>query len=348
MVLTDVLLAEQNDLDELGDNPLCSEDPLYALPAKIIACLRHGGLISRTAAAHEQGLADYCRYSGAVGFFRGMPVTYDLLRDPPDQLRRLERHVGEFLELRGESHRLGQATADLQERFLPVAYAQRGYAGWLVSNKVYLSELGTLVRRWRRKMARHRIPVIGSTNRGALFDPVGRRYRNGENQFIRDFAEFFARWRLDGLATPDLPVPLLPQAPVLVPDLSRRHLALAGFNMSLPDICSVPSRDQLRHLGNDMLAHHTPDHLREWTAIVRREDVGDNSGAGKDSKDRPGVSQYGHLLAVHHYLQVIMSRYADGIAGHVKTVDEAIANHLCQSTANIRLIRSIIRKRMGQ
>ena len=261
MVFTDVLLAEQNDLEQLRDNPLRSLDPLYALPIKIIANLRRGGLISPTAAAHEQGLADYCRRSGAVGFFRDMPVVYDLLRDPCEQLRRLERHVGEFLRLRGESHRRGQAAADLRERFLPAAYAQRGYAGWLVSNKLYRSELDTLTHGWRRKIARHRIPVVGSTNRGALFDPVGPRYLQAENRFIGDFSAFFARWQLEGQATPDLPVPLTPQAPVLVPELSRRHLALAGFTMSVPVICSVPSRDQLRNhpsFGEPFTIPHWP------------------------------------------------------------------------------------------
>ncbi|MHC4066097.1 MAG: hypothetical protein ACYSUI_16600 [Planctomycetota bacterium] len=68
MVFTGTLgeLAEQNVLEELGDNPLRSQDPLYALPAKIIARLRHGRLISRTAATHGRNLADLPFRTGSV------------------------------------------------------------------------------------------------------------------------------------------------------------------------------------------------------------------------------------------------------------------------------------------
>lgn len=321
----------------LRREPLLQVNPLYALPSSLLDAL------PRTAGMWgpedenleiEERLAEHCNTYGIVGYSGGAPISYDLLKDP-----NLRSDI--FRDLIDECARRSQRPpltrrqrATLRRRAAGAIQVQRGYAGWLVTNSTYRSELEELIERWRRQIAQHRLPAAGLTWMAA--SAPRRKLRAKRDKYLRALADFCVRWRLQGLASLDLPTPLGPHIPVAEPYLLLRHMRVGGFAMFLPDTFPVPSREGLRDAGMVIQAQRTPEHLADWVNIVRRE--GNPAG---------GISRYGHVLAIWYCRTVLKSRHPTLLGKNTSAIDAAMADCLAVSADYVRKLRGLIRKRLG-
>ena len=151
------------------------------------------------------------------------------------------------------------------------------------------------------------------------------RTRSKHDQYLRAFAEFCVRWRLEGLAALELPVPLGPHLPIAEPKLLLRQMQAGGFSYFLPDTYPVPSREELREIGLRSQAVSAPKHLAQWIRVVRRE-----------SGPRGGAQYYGQLLALGHYWTALQSRRPEIFHRNRRHIAAAIGDFLGMSTETVR------------
>lgn len=157
------------------------------------------------------------------------------------------------------------------------------------------------------------------------------------DRYLCELANFCVRWRLHGLASLELPVPLGPHMPIAEPTLLLNQMRTGGFSMFLPDTFPVPSREQLREIGLNIQAQRLPGHLAGWGGIVRRE-----------HGNTAGIERYGHILAIQHYWSILKTRHDGVFKGNVRHIDEALSRQfLVTSTENVRKLRSRITRRLG-
>jgi hypothetical protein len=144
------------------------------------------------------------------------------------------------------------------------------------------------------------------------------------------------RWRLAGLASPDLPEPLAPALPVVDPDPLRWHMKAGGLTLFLPDTFPTPSRDELRRLTQTFQDRRTPDHLRGWAQIKTKQAQG---GAG--------ARRYAHLLLVHHWLGILETRHGDRMTGRTADIQSATAQCLGCKRESVRKLCYLRRRRLS-
>jgi hypothetical protein len=255
-----------------------------------------------------------------------MPVFFDLLENPDHQVDVYRDLIQQYARLTGRRPMSPRDKITLRRRVAGALSVQRGYAGWLVTNAYYRSELKVFGNRWQRMIKRHGLPAVGLQWMAATAKPQKRRSKH--DRYLCGLASFCVRWRLQGLASLELPVPLGPHIPVAEPMLLLNQMRSGGFTMFLPDIFPVPIREQLREIGLEIQAQRIPRHLAGWGRIVRRE-----------HGNTTGISRYGRMLAIHHYTSILKSRHPGIFKGNVKHIDSALGAFLDTSPENVRKLR---------
>ncbi len=190
-----------------------------------------------------------------------------------------------------------------------------GYCGWLLTNPDFLTEHDALLDRWLGHLFHHPIPGPADIQRRVL--PA-----NGElpvapspAAFVADFAGFYDRWRLTGLAAPYPPSPAVPQVPAPIP---ARNQPRTGVTFFLPDTFPVPSREQLRDLLEDALrGGQTPEHLAEWRDLVRG-----------DQRSKNAIARYGWLFVLQHLMTVLYFRHGSALHRKSGSVERILAQYL--------------------
>ncbi len=308
-------------------------DPLYAIPAEMLEALgdRNGGpRLDARAQEVESRLTDHCERVGIVGYEGGRPVQYDLLRSTERDVAIYWDLMQQYNSRAGKPPPSADVHAELRRKLGHLANVPRGFAGWLVTNRGFLAERDTLYRRHHGAIDRYGLPPAGLT--WMAYDPR-RKPRGKHEAFLCELADFCVRWRLQGMAARDLPVPLGPQVPILQSPIMLRHLNAGGFGMFLPDTFPVPSRDELREIGTAIQAQRLPAHLAGWGKIIRRE------------SDDLGVARYGNMLIVHHVLNALRSRHPRLFPRNIGRIDAAIAHHVGVDCESVRKLRTAIRRR---
>ena len=320
----------------LRRQPLMQLDPLYVLPSALLKNLRDTTkhpLLDRKHVVVERALARHCKRHGIVGYSRGMPVYFDLLEDPNQQVDMYRNLICEYCRLSGRRPLSPRDRAALRRRVAGAVSVQRGYAGWLMTNTDYRSELKALESRWQTMITKHGLPAVGLTWMAATTRPG--KARSSHDRYLCDLADFCVRWRLQGLVSLELPVPLGPHVPIAEPKLLLNQMRTGGFSMFLPDTFPVPSREQLREIGLEIQAQRLPGHLAGWGGIVRRE-----------HGNTAGIERYGHILAIQHYWSILKTRHDGVFKGNVRHIDEALGAFLGTSSENVRKLRRQIHQRL--
>jgi hypothetical protein len=335
-VATNDLLAAS----EFDKHQLVADCYFYTLPPNLWSLLLaelHENRFDSAQLKMEQELATRCGdHASRVGIWRGQYVNYMGLRPMPamefsdDDYRAAGMNP---LEARQAVRQFAERDAKPAERF------RRGYAGWLLTNLQYLDEHDALlsqhaqaVRQWGTHRAGIVLPVsIVLPGADPSNDP-------GWRSFNEACEQFFARWRLQSLAGPYLPVPLQALMAGMFPWTVVQPLMRAGGVFFLPDTMPIPSRDQLRGMLDDALHRgEQPDHLREWLKIIRA-----SSGA------RNQLDRFGRLFEIQHYLRLLRQRHAEAIARKMQHVKRALCGFFEKSSTAVQSDLIEIRRRLGK
>jgi len=272
-----------------------------------------------------------------VGLRSGRAFTYSLLRLPSPQSTSSPQNVqarGPDVQRAKREHAVQQANARLK---LLTTVAE-GYVGWLMSNRQFLDEHDALITSWAPTVRRWGFDKLG------ILVPQGM-FLRGDNpledpqwpNYSRAFEEFFARWRLQGLAAPYLPIPLQPLMGGLVAISFLPQLMRAGGVFCYPDTFPVPSRDELRWLLEGALrGGRQAEHLEGWMSYIAR-----------DNMAKSPIARFGRLFLFQHYYRVLHHRHGRAFRGKSKALKKTIAEYLGVSLKTVVNGLVSIRKRLG-
>jgi hypothetical protein len=293
----------------------------------------------------EYALSEVCGdHTRIVGFWVGAPIHYDRLRVRPVSYGTA---LGEYAEQFGKkAEQLGKKKARLEyalktaeESLSWMANVSRGYLGWLLTNRDFLDEHYALFDKWKEEVRTQGIPTLGPLLAQAMDWPGAERAVDDRHRgFIEDFEALFHRWRLNSLTAPFLPVPLAPQMTGHLPASILRQLSGAGAFWFIPDIFPVPSRDQIRQLLDDSLrGGQKPEHLKEWTAMIRKDNTAKNQ-----------IARFARIFELQHFWRLFHQRHAEALYRKVGKLKEAFASFLECDHETIRKDLLSIGKRLGR
>ena len=115
------------------------------------------------------------------------------------------------------------------------------------------------------------------------------------------------------------------------------QLNCAGGIFFIPDTFPVPSRDQFRRLLEDSLrSDKGPEHLADWTRMVRR------SNAAKRE-----IARYARIFELQHYWRVLFQRHRKALDRNEGNVKKAVASFLNVDSQVVHRDLLLIRQRLG-
>jgi hypothetical protein len=289
----------------------------------------------------EFELSDICGdHESQVGFWNRWPVSYNLLRQSSPRMLSEEQIAW------GQAHGWDLSREQI-ENSLRIAFGRtsrfeevaRGYAGWLMTNPQFLDEHDSLMnehgeqaRRWGTHLVG--VPIPEHMSPGA-FNPTT---EEGWPDYESAVIGFLVRWRLRALAGPVLPVPMQPLMSGDFPIGILQQLMRAGGVFNWPDICPVPSRDELRGILEDALRRNrSADHVAEWMEIVHRSN---------QAKNR--ILRLGRLFEVQHFWRLLHLRHTGALEGNVKRIEIVFADYYGLSDEAIHADLIEIRRRLSQ
>jgi hypothetical protein len=287
----------------------------YALPRQLVILLESelgSGTFDPAAWDLERRLAaETDRHWNRVGYRDGFPLDYPYLFEPVGMEIPNDARTAAGMST-GQAATLIATWAGAAPRFHGPTV---GYCGWLLTNPDFLAEHDALLDRWLGHLFHH--PIPGPADIQRLVFPA-----NGElpvapspAAFVADFAGFYDRWRLTGLAAPYLPCPAVPQIPAPVP---ARNRPPTGMTFFLPDTFPVPSREELRNLLEGALrGGEPPAHLAEWRDLVRG-----------DKRSKNAIARYGRLFLLQHLMAVLFFRHGPALRRKHGRVEQALARYL--------------------
>jgi hypothetical protein len=299
-------------------HPLLNAGPYFTLPRALLeAVVTEVGKerFDSRLLEMEYALSDVCQdHIFEIGFWGGRSIRFQLLRPNYDLPGgSLVSGLGRF----GKSEEEARTILALGgQRFDWTANVRRGYCGWLMTNEAFLGEHRQIFDDWKEEIAQNGIPYMGPVLRDVRVVPGSERAQNDREHFLREFEEFFIRWRLEGMPAPFLPQPMGTHLPVgdLRPVLG--HMSHGGTSFFIPDICPVPSRDKLREILEDALRdRNAPEYLGEWFKIVQSDNVAKNQ-----------IPHYARIFEIQHYLRAFYTRHATAL----KRKKSALVNGLAE------------------
>jgi hypothetical protein len=192
-----------------SDNPHALADPLYAIPADLLAAI-HGEIpdfFCDDELSFERDFSAVCQRHHAIGVFLSRPIVHSLLHSPVLQLS--DSQLDEFgREWFGTVERAKLLIQDAEAQLDTLHELYAAFFGWLVSRPSFLSGALALRDRWEPVVESlgfiPAYPVRRTLNGGRLVQADG---VDVTDEFCGNLDRFYEEWGIQALATWDLPVP---------------------------------------------------------------------------------------------------------------------------------------------
>lgn len=287
----------------------------------------------------EFALSQICGdHTQHVGFWRNAPVVYPFLRRRPLTDTRLGEAT---LRELGWDMTVAQANSSLklaESRTLKYFQVAQGYAGWLMTNSTFIEEHDNLLRAFPEEVHDFGLPGLARLVADGVSKQLKLQALSAASQYYERFEAFCMRWRLSGLAAPNLPMPLQPQTPVPVPLMALGPMKNVGALFYLPDTYPVPGRDELRNMMEDALrGAESPEHLAGWTKLVRSKNPAKNQ-----------IVRFGRIFELQHYCRILQERYPDAIRRQKGDLEHALATFMNVSADTTHQDLLLVRRRLGR
>jgi hypothetical protein len=306
------------------DHPELQGHTLYAIPEGLLKAIEQEApdLLSSSEKRFERDLARY----GGVGFHCGRPIPFRLFGEVQRQplnaaeskwrrriessARRIERLVDENMSSLGRHQAEVDARRRRRNEFRNrVLERQRGYVGWLLTNPDFRAERDAFFAQWMRRLR------LASRETGI---PISheQRPRTTPRKTIRHFwadaVKFLWKWGLEGMVTPDLPLPIYPglERPSFG---DSSNLRASGTVLFIPWYPIVDKDMRLDDLIDNHRLEASLSHLEDWlrSPIARGW----------------GFERFGVILRLYVWMGLALRRrYPDRMAGQVTHLDRALAS----------------------
>lgn len=305
-----------------------ADEPLYALPEKLVDCLAQSGPRPAVLDSHdwaaECALAELCRNHHSVGIWRNRPVGFSPLDpsvpSPPSDLLNGMRELGWTSSDTVAAQRITQVTDPLHLRL-------KGWAGLLLSEPTFLAARDEVRQIWQSLTAddRWQVPLARTPRFVAPIPKLLSPQRASRKiaQFVDQFDPFCDRWELAGMATWDLPSPDGPKLAILG-DLHAQQLPPHYAVVAVPASVRVPAESL---------------HASVNAAQAFRAEQG-NWGFALSATSH--FEAYAQMLEIGHYEHVVSARYVDRTGpayAFVSRLEEALSATLNLSIDHIQRLR---------
>ncbi len=272
-------------------------------------------------------------HDSIVGFWNGQPIRSDLLQTSP-VTRDLLPNAGELSELE-----IKEKLRIINERLLGFHEITCAYAGWLVQNQLFLSELADLNSSCAQAMGRWGTETVGlpipKSHRASDLKPSN---EPGWPEYESAVLKFCVRWRLNGLAGPRIPIPMRPMMSGHFPVTILQQLMRAGGVFNWPDTFPLFARDQLRDMIADALqSTDSNKHLHEWQKII-----------ASTNKAKNQFASYERQFRLQHFWKLLRERHPAAFNRRLKKLDQSFAAYLGVSEATIRNDRDTLKRNVGE
>jgi len=301
-----------------------TNNPLYCLPAAAVASLARPrgsspGLLAPRDVQAERAFTALCNAHHAVGCSRDQVILSSILTPPPLPDANLMKKAGWSSADQLRAREALRAAEDASLRL-------KGYAGWLLTEPPFLTEVRQLTECWQQLPGEQRplFPLGRMSLPAASLLPTATSPEAAA--FMDSLRAFLDRWALTQLSTWDLPQP---QGPLLPNPLPPGSPALPAHGVHLV----LPLHYPLQ--GDDELLRKIVEFQRQFA----REQGLDESLAGLSH-----YRLYANLFDVLHLERTIRSRCAAvrPPRGLVSRIEGAIADALGVSHDQIRKLRKAI------
>ena len=279
---------------------------VYALPEDLLDALKlplHKTLSSQFF-SDEGELSAVAELRECVAFRRCLPVRFPRLAQSikPVTAKDLASTRVPCEDSEGQS-------ADLTAYLESAHRYRRGYCGWLVQQREFRSEIDSLLETHGA--------ALRATERGFPPMQLGLERIPGYSEYTDEVVQcvqaIYRKWRLQQLATIDLPVPHEPQ--MAAANAYVQGVAEGGVTPHIPDIFPIdgtgPVVEQMENARNSL---HAP-HLNEWKRLI-----------GSTSRQKKQVDTYARQFQFQHYFRVIRQRYPDQLRRKKGALYEAFAS----------------------
>jgi hypothetical protein len=226
---------------------------------------------------------------------------------------------------RGDRVDIQQAQEQWEQEQRLTKARPEAYAGWLLTNREFASELRALRTAWGSEVKRR-----GGFPLGPLHVSKANAAKTGApgNAYTRAWLAFYRRWGLDRMLTWELPLPMAPcMNNAGVQDFGP--VGDAGVVLFLPWHLLRGGQFDLNRVVQRLKFEDAPEHLAEW--VLKK-------AAG--AEDEKGDLTYQRLFWIYrcHYL-VLARRYAAARAKHVQQVDRAMGKAMQRGEDLVKKLR---------
>lgn len=310
-------LPTSTDIADLFSEAECSSRLVYTLPESLIYYLSpNTGVVGLLDKACQLRELDFCKLSHPqswVAFREQAPdshltgVNYSRLQElheavPPLRLGELRSQLSAAIRNSGQdpADQLGEFDAKSTEKSSQEIYDvlsmnhrySQGYCGWLLQQQEYSTDLNQLLTLFNDSLKNQLLPQQVFTQ------PTGAEMIDDENAkaAVSGFKAFCIKWRLQGLATRDLPIVVEPQYTATT--IYNPNSPANSVSPHIPDIFPMEASGPASSaLENARMSISSP-HLEEWKNLV---------SAGSKAKKR--VERYSRQFRLQHYWRVVRQRY---------------------------------------
>jgi hypothetical protein len=272
-------------------------------------------------------------HGSRVGFWNELPIVCNLMHSTPIRQEDLEK-LGNL-----DKQKIKEILRAANERLASFSDIACGYAGWLMTNPQFLSELDQLLAPFGQQMQRWGTAMVGlpipSSQPAGLFNPTG---EEGWAEYDSAVLDFCVRWRLQGLAGSRIPIPIRPMMSGQFPLSIVKQLMRAGGVFNWPDTFPLYARDELRDLlASALLSSESVEHLKEWRSIT------DSKNKAKNQ-----IATFKRFFRLQHFWRLLRERHPARFKGRLHRIEYAFADYLKVDVSTIQLDRTKIGKSLGK
>jgi hypothetical protein len=292
---------------------------LYSLPQSLIEALaKEGhGVLDAEELDFELELACAAEPHHAIGFSGGHPLRSHLFEPRrPMAVSAADCEALGWAEYGLTSAQANGLAIEIESRAASFREQLKAYAGWLITNPLFLREVSVLRRH-------HPDPVQAAPG------PVV--YSHDETMLT-----FLGKWQLARLATWDLPEPQGPNfSGIPLPAAGRRPMET--ISLELPMTVRLPGRYPIREQISEIRSADSQPHLAEWQDILSQE----------KRSDKFGIERYAQMLQLQFFRNVVLaSRYEQRFHRCVARLDRAFASYLKSEQQSVQRLRLKARRRL--
>jgi hypothetical protein len=291
----------------------------YGISAALLAKLKSNipEFSALSGSAEEENITARCGgFNQIVGFHGKHFVLYTLLVEKSGGAEGFMLQMD--LDAEAASALRRQIALDIGDKRMRWARrVRRGYCGWLMTNRDFLSEHDAVFKKHRDYIPRYgcNVAYVPGSDVPAYHSLTNQ--TKDLQSFNSDFEDFCQRWHLEGMAGPYLPVPHAPHSPLKSLAQFTPKMMKAGVLIYIPHIFALPSENELRSIIGYAQREdgRQEPHLAGWLDVV---------ATSRPNKGRE-LARYGRIFEVQHFLRLLRERYSKQLINNKQRLMRAFA-----------------------